>query len=298
MNINILLNKLSKTKKFFQTQFDRLIGRNMLHTETISELEAVLLQADLGTEISGRIIKTIEKERVSDLDNVKSIIRSSLLSYFGKSGAECALKENKAGPSVFLILGVNGVGKTTTIAKLAYKLKHEGKKVVLAAADTFRAAAIEQLELWAKKIDVEIIKQNYKSDPSAVVFDAVQSAISKKYDCVIIDTAGRFHNKAELSEELKKIERTAGKRCEGAPHEKLLIVDAATGQNALTQAKQFHEDIGLTGIIVTKMDGTAKGGILVSIEKELCLPIKFIGTGQELDDLEVFDPKAFVEAII
>lgn len=296
--VNIFLDKLSKTKLFLREQIGRLIGLNTFSKTALEEIEAVLIQADLGLEISNLVIKEIEKIKPSDNEGLYSVTRNVLLNILEKNSEETQLNTSPAGPVVILILGVNGTGKTTTIAKLAYKLRKENKKVLLAAADTFRAAAIEQLEILANRAGVDIIKNVYKSDASAVAYDAVKAAISRSMDYLIIDTAGRFHTKHELVDELKKIERTINKNLPGAPHEKLLVLDANTGQNALVQARQFHEALNLTGIIVTKLDGTAKGGIIVNIQKELNIPVKFIGIGQDLNDLEKFDPKTYVEAII
>lgn len=258
---------------------------------TIDEIEAGLLQADLGVDVSNSIIKELEKKK----GDIYSIARSVLLSMLGKPAG---LNKNANGPTVILVLGVNGTGKTTTIAKLAYRFKDGGAKVLLAAGDTFRAAAVLQLEIWAKRLGVDVVKHGCKADPSAVSFDALKAAISRNMDYLLIDTAGRFHTKTDLVDELKKIERTLNKVYPGAPHEKLLIMDAITGQNGLVQARQFHDALNLTGIIVTKLDGTAKGGIIVNIQKELGIPIKFIGIGQELADLEEFDPVSYVSAII
>lgn len=258
---------------------------------TISELEAILIQADLGVKVSSEIIKEIEKKK----GDVFSVTRNVLLNMLDKP---VGLYKNSDGPTVILVLGVNGTGKTTTIAKLAYRFKKEGKGVLLAAGDTFRAAAIEQLEVWANRLGVDMVKHVYKADPSAVCYDALKAATSRNIDYLIIDTAGRFHTKTDLVDELKKIDRTLRKQCLGAPHERLLVIDATTGQNGLIQARQFHEVLGLTGIIVTKLDGTAKGGIIVNIQRELGIPIKFIGIGQELTDLQEFDPVSYVSAIV
>jgi fused signal recognition particle receptor len=200
-------------------------------------------------------------------------------------------------PAVILLVGVNGVGKTTTIAKLAYQLKHQGKTVLLAAADTFRAAAIEQLQEWADRVGVEVIKHGAGADPAAVVYDTIQAAKARHVDVVIVDTAGRLHTKVNLMEECKKIKRVLAREHEGAPHEILLVLDATVGQNGVAQAKQFHESLGLTGLVMTKLDGTAKGGIVVSIVNELNIPVKLIGVGEKLPDLQPFDPTTFTEAL-
>lgn len=298
MIVNFILNKLSKTRTFLREQFERVIGSRALDEETLSELEAILIQADLGVEVSASIIKEIKKQNPKNKEDVFSVTRNTLLDMIKNNSGPIKLYKNPNGPTVILTLGVNGTGKTTTIAKLAYKLKNEGSKVLLAAGDTFRAAAIEQLEHWSDKTGVEIIKHIYKADPSAVAYDAMKAAITRSIDYLIIDTAGRFHTKTDLMDELKKIKRTLDKIYPGAPHEKIMILDANTGQNGLIQAKEFNEALGLTGIIVTKLDGTAKGGIIVNICRELSIPIKFIGVGQELTDFQPFDPKSYIEAII
>lgn len=312
MVVKLLKDKLSKTRNYLHKQIGNLFDRsNTINPELISELEAILIQADLGVSITDYILEHIQKQKgVIEKEAVFSVVRNKLLNILEKDRiqkqttliqplhAGAGLNKNPHGVTVILVLGVNGSGKTTTIAKLAYKLKENGEKVLLAAADTFRAAAIEQLDIWAKRIDIDIIKNTHGTDPSAVTYDAVDAAIKRDVDFLIIDTAGRFHNKTELIEELKKIDRTINKKTGEAPSEKLLIIDATCGQNALSQARQFHEAVNLTGIIVTKLDGTAKGGILVSIEKDLGIPVKFIGAGQELSDLEIFDPQKYIDAII
>lgn len=301
MVISIIKDKLSKTRQFLHEHLERLTSKGSLDKSLIAELEGILVQADLGLEISDIIIKEAEKRACRgglEKEEIYSITRNILLDLLKKETPQTALNKNPNGPTVILILGVNGTGKTTTIAKLAYRFKQEGKKVLLAAGDTFRAAAIEQLEVWAERVGVEVVKHVYKADPSAVSFDALKAAANRRMDYLIIDTAGRFHTKIELVDELKKIDRTLNKNCPGAPHEKLLIIDATTGQNGLAQAKQFHTELGLTGIIATKLDGTAKGGIIVNIQRELGIPIKFIGIGQELTDLLEFDPLEYANSII
>lgn len=293
LKTDVIQEKLAKTRAYLRELLSRF---SSVDESVLNELEGILIQADLGIEVSGAIIKEISKKRGLDREQVYSITRSVLLGMFKKD--KMGLTKNPDGPTVILIVGVNGTGKTTTIAKLAYRFKEEGKKVLLAAGDTFRAGSIEQLEMWAKRVGVDVVKHVYKADPSAVCFDALKAAINRKMDYLIIDTAGRFHTKVELVDELKKIDRTLGKHYPGAPHERLLIIDATTGQNGLVQAREFHSAIDLTGIIVTKLDGTAKGGILVNIHRQLGLPIKFIGIGQELNDLQEFDPVIYVQAII
>lgn len=293
MIVNLILDKLSKTRQYLREMLGRF---SVIDESVLNELEATLIQADLGIKVSDIIIREIRKRKAADREQVYSITRNVLLGMFKKDIV--GLIKNPDGPTVILILGVNGTGKTTTIAKLAYRFKMEGKQVLLAAGDTFRAAAIEQLEVWADRVGVDVVKHVYKADPSAVCFDALKAAINRKIDYLIVDTAGRFHTKIELMDELKKIDRTFSKHYHGAPHERLLIIDATTGQNGLIQAREFHAAINLTGIIITKLDGTAKGGILVNIHRELGLPIKFIGIGQELSDLQEFDPANYVQAIV
>lgn len=298
MVISLILNKLTKTRDYLRGQIDRIIGRGALDEESLMEIEAILIQADLGVETANFIIKEIKKQNPKTKEDIFSVTRNTILDMLKDNKSSRQLCKQQNGPTVILTLGVNGTGKTTTIAKLAYKLKSEGNKVLLAAGDTFRAAAIEQLEHWAEKIGVDIIKHAYKADPSAVAYDAMKAAVNRSVDYLIIDTAGRFHTKTDLIDELKKINRTLDKNYSGAPHEKILILDANTGQNGLIQAKQFNEAIGLTGVIVSKLDGTAKGGIIVNICRELSIPIKFIGVGQELSDLQELEPQSYVEAII
>lgn len=298
MGISVIKDKLIKTRMFLQEQFGKIIGKNKIDQEVLSELEAILIQADLGIDVANSIIKRLEKTVNGGKEEIYIAAKNIFMDIFSKGSIKNDLYRNPIGPTVILMLGVNGTGKTTTIAKLAYKLKYLGNEVLLAACDTFRAAAIEQLGFWAEKIGLDMIKHDYKADPSAVAYDALKAAINRKADYLILDTAGRFHTKTDLMDELKKIDRTLSKNYNGAPHERILIIDANTGQNALTQAKQFNEAVNLTGLIVTKLDGTAKGGIIVNIQKQLNLPVKFIGLGQELTDLEQFDPIAYVDAII
>ena len=299
MVIRLIKDKLQKTRDYMHQQLGRLLVKsNIVGPEILSELEAVLIQSDLGVDITYTILERIQKEKyINNEEEIFSIVRQELLDIL-KETVSIQLNKNQKGPTVIFILGVNGSGKTTAIAKLAHKFREEGSKVLLAAADTFRAAAIEQLDIWAQRLNIDVIKHGYGADPSAVAYDAVNAAVNRNIDFLIIDTAGRFHTKTELVEELKKIDRTINKLYPGAPHERLLVVDATTGQNGLVQAREFHRELNLTGIIITKLDGTAKGGVLVGIQKELRIPVKFIGIGQELTDIEEFDPKSYVEAII
>lgn len=271
--------------------------------ELFDELEEILIAGDVGVNISTKIIEDV-KAKIIDLrirkpENIikflKSAIRKILLSdgtFHIDSFYNHAIK-----PYVIIVVGVNGTGKTTTIGKLANQYKQQGKKVIVSAADTFRAAAIEQLEIWAKRAKVEIIHNQPGADPASVAYDSLNAAINRNVDVLIVDTAGRLHTKINLMEELKKISRVLKKLDETAPHEILLVMDATTGQNGLNQARQFTDAVGVTGIVLTKLDGTAKGGIILSIREELGVPVKFMGIGEQIDDLQLFDPEEFVEAL-
>ena len=263
------------------------------------ELEEVLIAADLGATLAADFTNRAREEvvfgTVTRADQFRPLFRRFLVDTLMPAAQPLSLE---ARPSVILMLGVNGAGKTTTCAKLAASLKSEGKQVVLAAADTFRAAAIEQLEVWSGRVGVDLIRQASGSDPAAVVFDAVKAALARSADALIIDTAGRLHTKTNLMDELAKLKRVIERQYPGAPHESLMVLDAPTGQNGFAQAQMFHEAIGLTGVCLTKLDGTAKGGIVVRIVRELKLPIKLIGVGERIEDLQAFDPTAFVDALV
>lgn len=293
-----LKEKLSKTKQNIVEKIESIIplGKKIDET-TIDEIEEVLIFSDFGVKATEEIIDLLKKKvkegTLKEYPDLKSLLKEELKKLL-QNDTSLNLKSI---PSVMLVVGVNGVGKTTTIGKLGYKFSREGKKVVFAACDTFRAAAIEQLEIWANKTNADIIKHKSGADPAAVAFDAVEHAKSKNKDLVIIDTAGRLHTKAPLMEELKKICRVIKKSIADAPHEVLLVVDATTGQNAIRQAQMFHEAVGLSGIIVTKLDGTAKGGVIFAIKKEIGVPIKFIGIGEGVEDLKEFKANEFVEAL-
>ncbi len=263
------------------------------------ELEDVLIAADLGAMLAADFTNRAREEvvfgTITRADEFRPLFRRFLIDTLTPAAQPIGLE---ARPTVILMLGVNGAGKTTTCAKLAASLKEDGKQVLLAAADTFRAAAIEQLEAWSGRIGVELIRQASGSDPAAVVFDAVKAALARSADALIIDTAGRLHTKSNLMDELAKLKRVIERQCPGAPHESLMVLDAPTGQNGFAQAQMFHEAIGLTGVCLTKLDGTAKGGIVVRIVRELKLPIKLIGVGERVEDLQTFDPIAFVDALV
>lgn len=298
MPLQLIKAKLRKTKDYFRNKLGKiLIPGGKVSPENLEEIEAVLIQSDIGVDIASGIVETISRKGVTASD-LFSVVKDELKIVLKDKPPLNSITKNESGPTIILLLGVNGTGKTTTSAKLAHRFKKQGSKVLLAAADTFRAAAVEQLEAWGERIGVDVIKHTHGADPSAVCYDAVQAAIKRKVDYLLIDTAGRFHTKLELVEELKKIDRTINKCCSGAPHERLLVIDANTGQNGLVQAIQFNNAMKLTGVVVAKLDGTAKGGILIAIQKRLGIPIKFIGLGQQLGDLEVFDPESYIDAII
>ncbi|MCE5323694.1 signal recognition particle-docking protein FtsY [bacterium] len=277
-----------------------LTGRRPIDDELFDELEELLIQADLSIHTTTKLVDSLRditrKERLRESDEIRDHLKSLLVAILAEGdGQGISVPEHV--PAVYMFVGVNGVGKTTTIAKLANRFKNHGKRVILSAADTFRAAAIDQLEIWANRIGVEIIKHQPGADPGAVVFDSLQAAIARRADVVIIDTAGRLHTKTNLMEELKKVGRIVNKTLGRDADETLLVLDATTGQNAVTQAREFMNIVPLTGIALAKIDGTAKGGIVVTIKDELGLPIKLAGSGEGLDDLEDFDPRGFVEAL-
>jgi fused signal recognition particle receptor len=300
--LRFLKERLTKTRQGLLGKIDRLLsGNRALDAELFDELEEVLISGDLGVQTTMHIMQDLQQsvaeERLRQPTEIRAHLKQSLLNILHVVSDEELCTEVAQPPAVILMVGVNGVGKTTTIAKLAYQLKLQGKKVLLAAADTFRAAAIEQLQEWADRVGVEVIKHGAGADPAAVVYDTIQAAKARRVDVVIVDTAGRLHTKVNLMEECKKIKRVIAREQEGAPHEILLVLDATVGQNGVAQAKQFHEALGLTGLVTTKLDGTAKGGIIVSIVNELKIPVKLIGVGEKLPDLQPFDPAAFTEAL-
>jgi len=288
---------LTRTRAAFTgvTSLFRLRGR--VDHEYLRELEKQLYQADLGTEATMTIVDRVrqafhEKEITGDVEKfVKTQLRELVTS------PDQGLHYNPAGPTVILVAGINGSGKTTSIAKLAKRCQDDGKKVIVAAGDTFRAAAVEQLTIWSQRIGCEIVKNQQGSDPASVAFDACERARARNYDVVIVDTAGRLHTQAHLMRELDKIRRAVSRTIEGAPHEVLLVLDATSGQNAIVQAEQFKKTIQCTGIILAKLDGTAKGGAIFAIKQKLGLPVKFVGIGEQLDDLAPFDPETYVEAL-
>lgn len=278
---------------------DVVSGKKEIDADLLDELEYALITADIGvrttTEILDQIRLRVDRRLVNDAGELKSLIREHLLEVLQSSERPMARVDHP--PAVVMVVGVNGAGKTTTIGKLANRFHAEGRTVVLAAADTFRAAAIEQLEVWGERTRTDVIRQQQGSDPSSVVFDALQAAKSRGIDYVIVDTAGRLHTKDNLMAELEKMKRTARKVIPEAPHEVLLVLDATTGQNGLEQARRFTESSGVTGIVLTKLDGTAKGGVVVAITRELGLPIRYVGVGEKVDDLLPFDPEAFIRSL-
>jgi fused signal recognition particle receptor len=295
-----LKDGLKRSQEYLSTGLSGVLEPDRPIDDTLyEELEEVLIAADLGAAIAADFTNRAREEvmfgTVTRADQFRPLFRRFLVETLTPAAQPISLE---ARPSVILMLGVNGAGKTTTCAKLAASLKADGKQVILAAADTFRAAAIEQLATWSERIGVDMIRQASGSDPAAVVFDAVKAALARNADALVIDTAGRLHTKTNLMDELAKLKRVIERQCPGAPHESLMVLDAPTGQNGFAQAQMFHESIGLTGVCLTKLDGTAKGGIVVRIVRELKLPIKLIGVGERIEDLQVFDPVAFVDALV
>ena len=291
-----LRSRLFKTRKSLSSGFDSIFsGKTKIDDEVLEELEELLITSDIGVQTTIELIERISKAKIKDLSEVKSILKNEILSII-ESHPETA-EINSRTPHVILVVGVNGVGKTTTIGKLAASAGASGKKVLIAAADTFRAAAVEQLGIWAARANAEFVKHKENADPAAVAFDAVAAASARGCDLVLIDTAGRLHTKVNLMEELKKIKRTVAKQLEGAPHEILLVLDATTGQNALSQAKLFHDALDISGLVLTKLDGTAKGGIVIGICSALNIPLQYIGIGEQIEDLRPFDAKQFVDAL-
>ncbi|MCE5193953.1 MAG: signal recognition particle-docking protein FtsY [Nitrospiraceae bacterium] len=293
-----LKNGLTRTKKGLIEKIESVFTRGKISREELEELEEILVSADVGIhaaqEITASLRETLLKDENAKEQPLMKFLKNKMSSLLG-SASTIQLSGEK--PFVIIVAGVNGTGKTTTIGKLAHRFISNNISVMLAASDTFRAAAIEQLEIWAERTGASIVKHQSGADPAAVAFDAIESAKHKKIDVVIIDTAGRLHTKSPLMEELKKIKRVSGKAMPGAPHEVLLVVDATTGQNALRQAELFNKEIGITGVILTKLDGTAKGGIVFAIKKDLGIPVKMIGIGEGMDDLHNFNPEEFVEAL-
>ncbi|WRP08418.1 signal recognition particle-docking protein FtsY [Rossellomorea aquimaris] len=291
---------LSKTRNNFTTKVNDLVARyRKVDEEFFEELEEILIGADVGfdtvMELIDELKLEVKRKNIQDTEDVQSVISEKLVEiYQGDRDEDSSLNIQDDQLTVLLFVGVNGVGKTTTIGKMAHMFKEQGKNVVLAAGDTFRAGAIEQLEVWGERVGVPVIKQAAGSDPAAVMFDAVQSAKAKKADILICDTAGRLQNKVNLMKELEKVKRVIEREIPGAPHEVLLVLDATTGQNAMVQAKTFKEATNVSGIVLTKLDGTAKGGIVLAIRNELEIPVKYVGLGEKMDDLQPFDAEKYV----
>jgi fused signal recognition particle receptor len=290
-----LLSKIGKT----------LVGKDQVDAQVLDELEEILITSDVGVnttlEIIDRLEARVAKDKYMNTNELQKILREEVVDLLQANNADRPAEfdadlPNK--PHVVLIVGVNGVGKTTTIGKLAHLYKRAGKKVILGAADTFRAAAVNQLKIWSERADVPIIQQGQKADPAAVAYDTVAAAKSRGADVALIDTAGRLHNKKALMDELSKIKRVMGKVVDGAPHEVLLVLDASTGQNAMQQAKAFTGAVDITGLVLTKLDGTAKGGIVIGISNELDVPVKYIGVGEQIEDLQVFDRELYVNTLL
>jgi len=296
-----LKSGLQKTRASLAGGIENIVqGKAKVGLELLDELEETLLIADVGMKTTTFILEDLKKDvaqnRIRENDEVLKHLKGRMIKVLSQNTQPIQFSANK--PLVILMVGINGSGKTTTIGKLAQKWKKEGKKVLLAAGDTFRAAAIDQLQIWADRADISCISQKSGADPSAVAYDAVQAAIARNMDVVLIDTAGRLQTNQNLMEELKKVKRVIGKVLLGAPHETLLVLDATLGQNSISQAKHFHEALELDGFVMTKLDGTAKGGVLLNLSGELKLPIHFIGVGEKAEDLQAFDSKSFVDALI
>jgi fused signal recognition particle receptor len=299
-----LKQSVSKTRTELSARVEQLLtGNRPVDPQLLKELESALLSADIGVrttkEVLAALREQVNEHKISDADELRHELKRQIVKILTTPTGAASDGANNAvpAPRVLFVVGVNGTGKTTTIGKLANRWKKEGATVLLCAADTFRAAAIEQLEVWARRSGVEIIKQKSGADPSAVIYDALSAVQSRSADVVIVDTAGRLHTKSNLMAELDKMKRTAAKLVLGAPHEVLLVLDATTGQNGLNQARDFWSHAGVTGIVLTKLDGTAKGGIVVAIARELNLPIRFVGTGEQIDDLVPFDAQTYVNSL-
>ena len=292
---------LSKTRSGLTEGIANLVvGRKQIDDELLEDLETQLLTADVGVEATQSIVadltQRVARKQLSDADALMSALRDDMRSMLAPVNAPLTIPASEQ-PFVLLMVGINGAGKTTTIGKIARRLQAEGRSVMLAAGDTFRAAAVEQLQAWGERNDIPVIAQQQGSDSASVIFDALQAARARKVDVLIADTAGRLHTQTNLMEELKKIKRVLGKLDASAPHEVMLVVDAGTGQNALNQAREFNQAVGLTGITLTKLDGTAKGGIIFAIAKQQSIPIRFIGVGESIEDLRPFDAEEFVDAL-
>jgi fused signal recognition particle receptor len=295
---------VTRTRENLSERIDEVVSSipigKEIDRDTLDDLEATLISADLGTvttrEVLGKLRDKADRKQIKDVEELKRLLKDELLAILDAANNK-VVKEVDVGPEVIVVVGVNGTGKTTTIGKLSNVLRGQGKTVLLCAADTFRAAAIDQLEVWGDRTGTEVIKTKPGGDPAAVLFDALQAAKARNTDYVIVDTAGRLHTKSNLMAELEKMKRTAERIVPGAPHETLLVMDATTGQNGLQQARLFTQSAGVTGIVLTKLDGTAKGGVVVAISRELGLPVRYVGVGEKAGDLLPFDSKAFVDSL-
>lgn len=292
---------VSRTRENLSERIDDAVGVSKeIDRNTLDDLEGTLLGADLGSETTHQVLEKLreraDRKQIKNVDELKRLLKEELLGILTAANVPPVEREDRV-PEVVLVVGVNGTGKTTTIGKLAQTLRAEGKSVLLCAADTFRAAAIEQLEVWGQRTGTEVIRTKPGGDPAAVLYDALEAANARHVDCVVVDTAGRLHTKTNLMMELEKMRRTAQKVIPGAPHEVLLVIDATTGQNGLQQAKLFTDSAAVTGVVLTKLDGTAKGGVVVAIARELGLPVRYVGVGEKAGDLLRFDPRAFVESL-
>ncbi|OPX89933.1 signal recognition particle-docking protein FtsY [Pelotomaculum sp. PtaB.Bin117] len=297
---NRLKESLTKTRQGFVEKIDNLVHRHKaINEDLFEELEELLIQADVGVNTALELVEGVRRaakeRRLEDAGQINEILKEQISGMLDKGTS--SINYRAGSTTVIVVVGVNGVGKTTTIGKLAYLCKSEGKKVIMGAADTFRAAAIDQLEVWGNRAGVELIKHQEGADPAAVAFDSLQAAKARRADVLIIDTAGRLHTKSNLMEELKKINRVLDREMPGVPDEVMLVLDATTGQNAVNQAKQFSEAVGITGIALTKLDGSARGGVVIAICQELNIPVKLIGIGEDIEDLRPFDAGEFAEAL-
>lgn len=296
---------LAVSKQSFLSKITRaIVGKSKVDEEVLDQLEEILISSDVGVQTTLKIIERIQnrvsKDKVLNTEELNGILRAEIIGLLAENNAkfDAPNPSPQNDPYVIMVVGVNGVGKTTTIGKLAYQFKKSGKKVVLGAADTFRAAAVDQLIIWSERVGVEIVQQGMNADPASVAFDTLQSAKAQKADVVIIDTAGRLHNKINLMAELSKIKRVMEKVIPGAPHEILLVIDGSTGQNAFEQAKQFSQATEINALAVTKLDGTAKGGVVIGISDQMNIPVKYIGVGEKMEDLQLFDREAFVNSLM
>ena len=297
-----LRERLAKTRESLTARVDRLLlGRKVIDADLLNELEELLITADLGVATTRDLLDQartmVARRELSDPAALKAVLQDAILAYLREAGQGAEMVQPATGPFVIMVVGVNGVGKTTTIGNIAHKFVQAGQKVLLVAADTFRAAAIEQLQVWGQRAGVTVVARQSGTDPSSVVYEAMEQAVVQGFDVVLVDTAGRLHTKVNLMEELKKVRRVMAKKLDGAPHEVLLVLDATTGQNSVSQMRLFHEAVGVTGLALTKLDGTARGGIVVNLSHEFHVPIRFIGIGEQTEDLRDFDPEEFITAL-